>query len=119
MKKRIIFMTAISVLCAGTVLGCSKQENRQAENVNAENKAVVEEQQPGEEISEIMGTLDEIKDFMFIVTDENRISYAFSFEEQPEGFSKVRVGDNVTVTYTGTISEIDPFVGKVLSVEKQ
>ena len=26
------------------------------------------------------------------------------------------VGDKVTVTYTGTVSEVDPFMGEVLSV---
>ena len=28
-----------------------------------------------------------------------------------------KIGDKVTVTYTGEISEVDPFEGEVLSVE--
>ena len=63
------------------------------------------------------GTLDEVKDFMFVVTDASGSSYAFTFEnEKPEGLDTVKVGDKVTVTYTGTISEVDPFMGEVLSV---
>lgn len=56
---------------------------------------------------------------MFIITDDNEVSYAFSFEEKPEGLDKVSVGDEVTVTYTGTLSEVDPFTGEILSVEKK
>ena len=64
------------------------------------------------------GTIDEIKDFMFVVTDENDTPYSFTFEEKPEGLENVSNGDTVTVKYTGTISEVDPFEGEVLSVEK-
>ena len=48
-----------------------------------------------------------------------KVSYAFSFEETPEGLDEVKVGDKVIVKYTGTVSQIDPFKGEVLSVEKQ
>lgn len=67
----------------------------------------------------LSGTIDEIKDFMFVVTDESGASYGFSFETKPEGLDSVAAGDKVTVTYTGEISEVDPFNGSVLSVEKQ
>ena len=40
------------------------------------------------------------------------------FEEKPEGLENVSNGDTVTVRYTGTISEVDPFEGEVISVEK-
>ena len=71
-----------------------------------------------EETSTFTGTLDEVKDFMFIVTGEDGTCYEFTFdEEKPEGLDSVNVGDKVTVTYTGTASEVDPFDGEVLSVE--
>ena len=55
---------------------------------------------------------------MFIVTGEDGTCYEFTFdEEKPEGLDSVNVGDKVTVTYTGTVSEVDPFDGEVLSVE--
>ena len=65
----------------------------------------------------LTGTLDEVKDFMFVVTDKDGVSYALSFEEKPEGLADVSVGDSVTVTYTGELSEIDPFTGTILRVE--
>ena len=67
----------------------------------------------------ITGTIDEIKDFMFIITDESGAAYEFSFETAPEGLENVAGGDTVKVTYTGEISEVDPFNGTVISVEKQ
>ena len=65
----------------------------------------------------LTGTLDEVKDFMFVVTDKDGVSYALNFEKKPEGLADVSVGDSVTVTYTGELSEIDPFTGTILRVE--
>ena len=81
---------------------------------------VMEEQRQEEtaEKKELTGTIDEIKDFMFVVTDKNGTSYEFTFEEKPEGLENVSEGDTVIVKYTGTISEVDPFEGEVISVEK-
>ncbi len=63
------------------------------------------------------GTLGEVKDFMFEVTDDQGTSYAFTFEgEQPEGLADAKTGDKVTVTYTGELSEVDAFQGTVISV---
>ena len=75
-------------------------------------------QEENTEEKELTGTIDEIKDFMFVVTDANNTPYSFTFEEKPEGLENVSSGDTVTVTYTGTISEVDPFEGEVISVEK-
>ena len=52
------------------------------------------------EEKELTGTIDEIKDFMFVVTDENDTPYSFTFEEKPEGLENVSNGDTVTVKYT-------------------
>ena len=66
----------------------------------------------------LTGTLDEVKDFMFVVTDDNGDSYALTFEgNAPEGLSEREVGDRVTVTYTGELSVVDSFTGEILSVE--
>ena len=35
-----------------------------------------------------------------------------------EEYDDVAVGDSVTVTYTGALSEVDPFEGTIVSVEK-
>lgn len=130
MNKKILTMLAVLTVCAGVMAGCSKgtkQENTETfesimqseviegEHISAENDKNIAD----EDVSEVIGKVDEIKDFMFIVTDDNKVSYAFSFEEKPQGLDKIAVGDMVIVTYTGTISEVDPFMGEILSVEKK
>ena len=67
----------------------------------------------------VTGTIDEIKDFMFIVTDDSGNSYEFSFDTKPDGLDNVQAGDQVKVTYRGELSEVDAFTGKIISVEKQ
>lgn len=73
-----------------------------------------------EESNTLTGTLDEVKDFMFVVTDDQDAAYVFNIDSaaKPKGLEDVAVGDRVTVTYTGELSEVDAFTGEVLSVEK-
>ena len=66
----------------------------------------------------LIGTLDEVKSFMFVVTDDQGDSYAFPIEdERPEGLDERSVGDLVAVTYAGELSVVDAFTGEVYSVE--
>lgn len=108
MKKKLITILMGLMLSAGLIGGCG-QTNGSSESVKQEETA---------EGKELTGTIDEIKDFMFVVTDKNGTSYGFTFEEKPEGLENVSNGDTVTVKYTGTVSEVDPFEGEVISVEK-
>ena len=108
MKKKLITILLGLMLSAGLIGGCG-QTNNSSESVKQEEAA---------EGKELTGTIDEIKDFMFVVTDKNGTSYGFTFEEKPEGLENVSNGDTVTVKYTGTVSEVDPFEGEVISVEK-
>ena len=108
MKKKLITILMGLMLSAGLIGGCG-QTNNSSESVKQEEAA---------EGKELTGTIDEIKDFMFVVTDKNGTSYGFTFEEKPEGLQNVSNGDTVTVKYTGTVSEVDPFEGEVISVEK-
>ena len=108
MKKKLITILMGLMLSAGLIGGCGQTNNR-IESVKQEETA---------EGKEVTGTIDEIKDFMFVVTDKNGTSYGFTFEEKPEGLENVSNGDTVTVKYTGTVSEVDPFEGEVISVEK-
>ena len=108
MKKKLITILMGLMLSAGLIGGCG-QTNNSGESVKQEETA---------EGKELTGTIDEIKDFMFVVTDKNGTSYGFTFEEKPEGLENVSNGDTVTVKYTGTVSEVDPFEGEVISVEK-
>ena len=116
MKKKIIAIGIGMMLCAGLFTGCGKTEVKQ-DTVAASSSEEGKQEGTAEE-KELTGTIDEIKDFMFVVTGEDGTCYEFTFdEEKPEGLDSVNVGDKVTVTYTGTVSEVDPFEGEVLSVE--
>lgn len=100
MIKRIAvcFLAALLLICAG----CGTQKAQDT----------VEEQRT------LTGTLDEVKDFMFVVTDDQGESYALAFDgSAPEGLNDQKIGDRVTVTYTGELSVVDSFTGQILSVE--
>ena len=116
MKKKLITIVMGMVFWAGLFGGCGQTEGKQ-DNAITNSSEEGKEEGTAEE-KELTGTIDEIKDFMFVVTDENDTPYSFTFEEKPEGLENVSNGDTVTVKYTGTISEVDPFEGEVLSVEK-
>lgn len=106
MKKKILLTALALTLTFTTLTGCQKESTDQT--------SVSQSQ----ESSTFSGTLEEKKDFMFIVTDSDGLSYAFNFEEKPEGLDDLNVGDTVKVTYTGTVSEIDPFLGEIISIER-
>lgn len=123
MKKKLVAIVAGTMLCAGLLVGCGQKENVPENTVTESSefegqKETTAEPEESTEEKELTGTIDEIKDFMFVITDENDTAYSFTFEEKPEGLENVSNGETVTVKYTGTISEVDPFEGEVLSVEK-
>ena len=99
-KKLLILLAAVSILTLAAACGASGTKQQES--------------------STLTGKLDEKKDFMFVVTDDDDVSYQFSIDSSaaPEGYDDVAEGDSVTVTYTGTLSEVDPFEGTVISVEK-
>ena len=113
MKRKLIASLMTATMIAGMLTGCgsgsSTDDSAKTDDTKQEETA---------EGKELTGTIDEIKDFMFVVTDKNGTSYGFTFEEKPEGLENVSNGDTVTVKYTGTVSEVDPFEGEVISVEK-
>ena len=110
------------MLCAGLFAGCGQSTTKQDKAAGTENAKQAEAKDEGEkgsqEEKELTGTIDDIKDFMFVVTDDKDTPYSFTFDEKPDGLESVVSGDKVTVKYTGTISEVEPFEGKIISVEK-
>jgi len=116
MKKKLITIVMGMVFWAGLFGGCGQTEVKQDNTITNSSEEGKEEGTAEEK--ELTGTIDEIKDFMFVVTDENDTPYSFTFEEKPEGLENVSNGDTVTIKYTGTISEVDPFEGEVISVEE-
>ena len=133
MRKKTIYVLA-TVMCMSIFTACGSTNRADAGNevqqeVQAEDNAETElqteavpentaEAVTGEEKT-LNGTVDEIKDFMFIVTDDSGASYELSFDAKPQGLENVSVGDKVKVTYTGELSEVDAFSGTIVSVEKQ
>ena len=113
MKKRFAMLMLLTAMTASMITGCGTKNSGDS----GQNSQTTQEASGSEETASFTGTLDEKKDFMFIVTDDAGNSYEFTFDkEKPEGLDKVKVGDKVTVIYTGTVSEVDPFMGEVLSV---
>ena len=126
-KKKYVLLTAV-LLTLSLAAGCGskagttdagKTEVQESQTTTSEASEAQNAASTDAEEKTVTGTIDEIKDFMFVVTDENGTAYGFDFETKPEGLDSVENGDKVTVTYTGTVSEIDPFNGTIISVEKQ
>ena len=111
-KKLFVLLTVVCILALATACGSQTSTDTDS-NAGTQSGAQQEE-------STLTGKLDEKKDFMFVVTDDQGASYQFSIDSsaKPEGYDDVAVGDSVTVTYTGALSEVDPFEGTIASVEK-
>lgn len=119
MKKKIFMLLTVVAVGACMAAGCADKEKQDAAGAVQQTEGAGVQAGEESEQTTLCGVLDEKKDFLFIVTDEENANYVFSFEETPEGLDEAEVGDKVVVTYTGTISEIDAFTGEVLSVERQ
>ncbi len=106
MKRLFAVLTALTLFVAS---GCSAGDDTNQSTGKQDNTNGAQT---------LTGTMEEIKDTMFIVTDDQQESYVFTIEEEkPEGWSEVAVGDVVKVTYTGEVSMVDAFTGTVISVE--
>ena len=116
MKKKLITIIIGMVFCIGWIGGCASKETN---HDNIATSVTEESKQEGvKKEKELTGTIDEIKDFQFVIIDDENTPYSFTFEEKPEGLENISDGDTVTVKYTGTISEVDPFEGEIISIEK-
>lgn len=127
MKKKYI-LAVLAVTCTIFAAGCgakseAAQNTAQTETDgstdSADDTKSGDKAQSDDTEQTVTGKIDEIKDFMFVVTDDSGNSYEFSFETKPDGLYNVQAGDKVRVTYTGELSEVDAFTGKIISVEKQ
>lgn len=115
--KKTFLLLACTALLAASLTACGEGP---AENTDTDTGSSASSSDSASAESKLSGTLDEKKDFMFVVTDEKGAAYEFTFDAsaKPEGLDDVSEGDSVTVTYKGTVSEADPFDGTVISVEK-
>ena len=113
----------VSVLSVSALLGVSLMacgaKGDSASQTKAETSAEAKESTKEAEVKESTKEAEaNIKDFMFTVTTDDGKSYALNFDKKPEGLDKLKDGDEVVVHYTGELSEVDPFEGEILSVEK-
>ena len=97
MKKKLMLLMMVVVLAMSTFVGCGSKK---------------------EEYQTVTGTFMDKKDFMFTIQDERGRYWGFNFDMKPENYADFENGDIVKVTYTGTITEVDPFDGEILSIEK-
>ena len=120
MKKRNLI--AVLMMTAALAAGCgakaetttaaptqaetTKAETTQAETTQSETTQS-ESQKTEEKTESVTGKIESDKGI-----------YAMTFDTAPEGLSDVKEGDEVTVTYTGELSEVDAFTGTIISVEK-
>ena len=98
----------------------AKESTKEAEVKESTKEAEAKDGTKAEEAKEeeLKGKISDIKDFMFTVTTDDGKSYALNFDKKPEGLDKLKDGDEVVVQYTGELSEVDPFEGEILSIEK-
>ena len=118
MKKKLITIVIGAMLCAGLFAGCGQSDTKQDKAAGTESAKQADTKDEGEKGSQEEKELTGTKDFMFVVTDDKDTPYSFTFDEKPDGLEGVASGDKVNVKYTGTISEVDPFEGKIISIEK-
>lgn len=105
MKKKLIAIVMGMVFWAGLFGGCGQTEVKQ-DNAITNSSEEGKEEGTAEE-KELTGTIDEIKDFMFVVT-MRMIRHIVLLLKKNRRVGKCQQGDTVTVKYTGTISEVDP-----------
>ena len=136
MEKNLLLTAALAGVLAlatacssqGTTTATTAAQTTAAETTAAKETAEVKETADAKETTEkadeekestMTGTISDIKDFMFTITsDGNDYAFTFDNDKKPEGLSEVKDGDKVTVTYTGTVNEVDAFDGTILSVTK-
>ena len=123
MRKRNYTLLTAGLLVLAIAAGCGSNAGNAdtTKPQTQETQTAADTADSEAEEKTMTGTIEEIKDFMFIVTDKDGNAYEFDFDAdaKPDGLDQVEEGDQVQVTYTGEVSEVDPFTGTVISVEKQ
>lgn len=118
--KKLVLMSAVLATMA-LASACSSGAKEATATSAVETKAEVAETTKAEAMNadeqELVGTISDIKNVMFNVTDDKGTTYSFTFDaEAPKGLDTVKDGDKVKVTFKGELSEVDP-ITDVVSVE--
>ena len=115
--KKTLMVFACTALLAASLSACGSKPAENKDTGTASSAAASSSSSEQQQENTLTGSLDEKKNGMFVVTDA---SYEFTYDpsDTPKGLDDVAEGDSVTVTYTGTVSEVDSFDGTIVSVEK-
>lgn len=122
MKSRNRVLFGVMLVIVMVLSGCSSSLNNSQQNVGTSEEPAATEQTTnadaaGDREDMVIGTIRNIKDSMFTITDELGASYTFLYEgQEPSGLKEVKDGDDVVVRYIGTVSTLEPFAGAILSV---
>lgn len=134
MKKQfIIFLVTMGILST-IFVGCGKEESSTQQPAVPENSIEAEtdinteieaDANAGAEIQEeaegenktFSGKLEEKRDMLFIISNDNGEAYSIGFETAPEGYDELKEGDAVVMEYTGELSVVDAFTGEVISLK--
>lgn len=97
-----------------------EEEKKDNAGTTAQNEENTDNAKADESVKKnsITGMISEKKDFMVTLEDESKKAYALAFDDKPEGYDDLKVGDNVQIEYTGELSETEAFTGEVLSIKK-
>lgn len=125
----MLVVAAITAMVFGGLTACGQANTngtslstvaeKEQEDTTAPATSLETVGETAEKEKSVTGTVDEIKDFMFIITTDDGAAYEFPIdEEHPVDVSQIKEGDKVKITYTGELSEVDAFTGEVVSVEK-
>lgn len=111
---------ACTALLAASLSACGSKPAENTDTGTASSAAASSSSSEQQQENTLTGSLDEKKNGMFVVTDAEGAAYEFTYDpsDTPKGLDDAAEGDSVTVTYTGTVSEVDSFDGTVVSVEK-
>ena len=118
--KKTLMVFACTALLAASLSACGSKPAENTDTGTASSAAASSSSSEQQQENTLTGSLDEKKNGMFVVTDAEGAAYEFTYDpsDTPKGLDDVAEGDSVTVTYTGTVSEVDSFDGTVVSVEK-
>lgn len=98
MKKKRMLLMMVLVLACMVFAGCGSKGSGDEKTVS--------------------GVFMDKKDFMFTIEDETGSFFGFNFDKTPENYDDFKDGDIVKVTYTGVITDVDPFEGEIIKIEK-
>lgn len=124
MKKQSILSLILALAMALSLCACGGGANQSApgsssagsSSDSASASASTDTETEQSEEQSVSGVVDEVKDFMFVIDADDGCFYSFNTDHLPADAPKLSLGDRVTITYEGTLTEVDNFTGKILSV---